>query len=106
MGPEGVIRSPSGLFCVGVGLFGAGPVNKMSLLLLALICWGAAPAPLTKRPCYVLVLVCWGPGTAPLTKCRCFCILIILLVAGAGPVSQTPLFCYAGYFVGGRGRGR
>ena len=106
MGPEGVIRSPSGLLCVGVGLFGAGPVNKMSLLLLALICWGAAPAPLTKRPCYVLVLVCWGPGTAPLTKCRCFCILIILLAAGAGPVSQTPLFCYAGYFVGGRGRGR
>ena len=86
MGPEGVIRSPSGLLCVGVGLFGAGPVNKMSLLLLALICWGGGAGAINKTP-----LLCVG---------------VNLVGPGNGPVNKMPLFLYAYYFVGGRGRPR
>ena len=78
------------LLCVGVGLFGAGagPVNKMSLLLL------------------LLALICWGGGAGAINKTPLLCVGVSLLGPGNGPVNRMPLFLYPYYFVGGRGRPR
>ncbi len=84
MGPEGVIRSPSGLLCVGVGLFGAGPVHFVVVAGINLL----------------------GGGAGAINKTPLLCVGVSLLGPGNGPVNKMPLSLYPYYFVGGRGRPR